>query len=160
MNTFLRTIDKVCRFLSAIAGTVLVFMMLLTVADVIMRAGNRPIMGTYEIVSFSGAVVMGLVNPLTSWMRNHIFADFLIDRFPRKTNKAFRICTRCLAIFLFVMIGWNLMTFGGHLKEASEVSFTLAIPFYPIAYGIGISALIQCFVFVADIFRIIGENHE
>jgi TRAP-type C4-dicarboxylate transport system permease small subunit len=160
MNTLFRTIDKVCRFLSAIAGTVLVFMMFLTVADVIMRAANRPIMGTYEIVSFSGAVVMGLINPLTSWTKNHIFADFLIDRFSKKTNRAFRIGTRCLAIVLFVMIGWNLMKFGGHLKEASEVSSTLAMPFYPIAYGIGISFLIQCFVFAADILRIIGENHE
>lgn len=160
MDTLYRTIDKVCRFLSAIAGTVLVFMMFLTVADVIMRAANRPIMGTYEIVSFSGAVVMGLVNPLTSWTKNHIFADFLIDRFSKKTNRAFRICTRCMAIGLFIMIGWNLVKFGGHLKEASEVSFTLAMPFYPIAYGIGVSAFIQCFVFVADIFRIIGESHE
>ncbi|OPY74812.1 MAG: Tripartite ATP-independent periplasmic transporter [Syntrophorhabdus sp. PtaU1.Bin058] len=160
MNTLFRTVDIVCKFLSAIAGIILVFMMLLTVADVIMRTANRPIIGTYEIVSFSGAVVMGLINPLTSWTRNHIFADFLIDRLSVKANKAFKIGTRCLAIGLFFMIGLELVKFGGHLKEASEVSSTLAVPFYPIAYGIGVSAFIQCIVFVADILRITGENHE
>ncbi len=53
----------------------------LTVMDVILRALRRPILGTYELVAFSGAVVIGFSVPLTSWLRGHIFVDFFILRF-------------------------------------------------------------------------------
>jgi TRAP-type C4-dicarboxylate transport system permease small subunit len=159
METLFRTVERLTRVLGGGAGVALVFMMCLTAADVILRAFNRPIMGTYEIVSFLGAIVMGLVNPLVSWTKNHIFADFLIVKFPVKMRKGFQVGTRCIALGLFILIGWNLILFGSHLKEASEVSATLAIPFYPIAYGIAVSAFIQCLVFMTDILRIVrGEE--
>lgn len=160
MRIFFRTVKQLVRLLGMGAGVTLIFMMCLTVADVILRAFNRPIIGTYEIVAFSGAVVIGLVNPLTSWNKKHIFADFLIARFSDRKRKVFQICTKFLAIWLFVMIGWNLMEFGNHLQEAEEVSATLAIPFYPIAYGLGLSAFIQCFVFMVDILRTAGKKYE
>jgi hypothetical protein len=38
-------------------------MMFLTVADVLMRAGGRPILGTYEMVALSLALVIGFSIP-------------------------------------------------------------------------------------------------
>ena len=158
MVRLLKEVERLTHLLSVGAGVFLVSMMWLSVADVVLRFFfNRPIMGTFEIVAFSGAIVMGLINPLTSQKKIHVCTDFLVLRFPLRTRKAFRIVTRCLAIGLFLMFGWNLIAFGTHLREAAEVSSTLAFPFYPIAYGLGISAFIQCLVFLC---QIIGENHE
>ncbi len=158
MVRLLKEVERLTHHLSIGAGVFLVFMMCLTVADVILRFFfNRPIMGTYEIIAFSGAIVMGLVNPLTSQKKIHVCTDFLILKFPLRTKKAIRIATRCLAIGLFLMFGWNLIKFGTNYREAAEVSSTLAMPFYPIAYGLGISAFIQCLVFLC---QIIGEKHE
>lgn len=42
LENFIRTLAKI---LNIIAGTALTFMMFLTVADVLMRAGGRPILG-------------------------------------------------------------------------------------------------------------------
>jgi len=104
-NLFLTAIEKVSRFLNRIAGMSLTLLMVLTVADVLLRAilslgrwllgqgvllplGNiivghvRPIVGTYELVALLGAVVIGFSVPLTSWLRGHIYVDFFIFRFP------------------------------------------------------------------------------
>ena len=52
----LRFISKVLNF---IAGGAVTFMMLLTVADVLLRAGGHPIIGTFEIVALLLALVIG-----------------------------------------------------------------------------------------------------
>jgi TRAP-type C4-dicarboxylate transport system permease small subunit len=134
--------------------------MLLTVTDVILRYFRRPILGTYELVAFSGAVVIGFALPFTSWVRGHIYVDFLILRFSQKVRNYFNIITRCLVIVLFFLIGWNLIKYGMDLQQTEEVSLTLQMPFYPVAYGMGICCFIQCLVMVCDVLKIFRGKYE
>jgi TRAP-type C4-dicarboxylate transport system permease small subunit len=182
-DLFLTTIERMSRFLNGIAAISLTFLMFLTVADVALRAilslgrwllaqgvllslGNlivdhvRPIVGTYELVGLLGAVVIGFSIPLTSWLRGHIYVDFFLFRFPQKTRNAFNIATRCISIFLFLMIGWNLIKYGLDLHRAGEVTLTLQIPAYPIVFGVGICCFIQCLVLIGDIVKIYGDSFD
>ena len=160
MEGFLNKIRYISRILNTIAGISLTFLMLLTTADVILRSFRRPIVGTYELVAFSGAVVIGFSIPLTSWVRGHVYVDFLILRFSQKIRNVFNVVTRCLVIMLFLLIGWNLMKYGIDLQKSGEVSVTLQVPFYPVAYGIGICCFFQCLVFLCDILKIRGGEYE
>ena len=160
MGWFLDKVWKLSRLINFIGGVSLAFIMFLTVADIILRSFRRPIIGTYELVAFSGAVVIGFSVPYTSWMRGHVYTDFLILRFSKKIRNVFNIVTRCLGIWLFFMIGWNLIKYGMDLKKAGEVSLTLTMPFFPIAYGVGVCCFVQCLVMVCDILKIFGGKYE
>ena len=160
MNGFLNKIKGLSRFFNVIAGISLTFLMLLTVMDVILRALKRPIVGTYELVAFSGAVVIGFAVPLTSWLRGHIFVDFFILRFSQKVRNIFNITTRCLVIVLFFLIGWNLIKYGMDLQKSGEVSLTLQMPFYPVAYGVAVCCFVQCLVLICDVIKIFGGEYE
>ncbi len=160
MKGFLSKIEGLSRFLNIIAGISLTFLMLLTVMDVILRALRTPIVGTYELVAFSGAVVIGFAVPLTSWLRAHIYVDFFILKFSQKVRNVFNFITRCLVIALFFLIGWNLIKYGMDLQKSGEVSLTLQMPFYPVAYGVGLCCFIQCLVLVGDIVKIFGGEYE
>ncbi len=160
MEGLLNIIRVGSRFLNVIAGISLTFMMGLTVLDVILRSFRKPIVGTYELVAFSGAVVIGFSLPFTSWIRGHIYVDFIISRFSKKIRNAFNIVTRCLVIWLFLMIGWNLIKYGMDLQKSGEVSLTLQMPFYPVAYGIGICCFIQCLTIGCDFLKIYRGKYE
>ena len=160
MKGFLDKINGVSRFLNVIAGVSLTFLMLLTVMDVILRSLKRPIVGTYELVAFSGAVVIGFSVPLTSWVRGHIYVDFFILRFSQKVRNVFNIATRCVVIILFFLISWNLIKYGMDLQKSGEVSLTLQMPFYPVAYGVGICCFVQCLVLICDIVKVFGGEYE
>jgi TRAP-type C4-dicarboxylate transport system permease small subunit len=160
MKGFLVKIEGVSRFLNIIAGISLTFLMLLTVMDVVLRTLKRPIVGTYELVAFSGAIVIGFALPLTSWLRAHIFVDFFILKFSQKSRNIFNISTRCVVIILFFLIGWNLIKYGMDLQKSGEVSLTLQMPFYPVAYGLAVACFIQCLVMVCDILKISGGKYE
>ncbi len=160
MKGFLSSIKSLSRFLNIIAGISLTFLMLLTVMDVILRMLRMPIVGTYELVAFSGAVVIGFAIPLTSWLRAHIFVDFFILKFSQKTRNIFNVSTRVIVIGLFFLLGWNLIKFGMDLQKSGEVSLTLQMPFYPVAYGVGACCFIQCLVLICDILKIAGGEYE
>jgi len=160
MSGFLNKVNGLSRFLNVIAGISLTFLMLLTVMDVILRALKKPIVGTYELVAFSGAVVIGFAVPLTSWLRGHIFVDFFILRFSQKVRNIFNITTRCLVIVLFFLIGWNLIKYGMDLQKSGEVSLTLQMPFYPVAYGVAVCCFVQCLVLICDVIKILGGKYE
>jgi len=160
MGWFSDKVWKLSRLINIIGGSSLAFIMFLTVTDIILRSFRRPILGTFEIVAFSGAVVIGFSLPYTSWMRGHIYTDFLILRFSQKIRNIFNIVTRGMGMWLFIIIGWNLLRYGMDLKKVGEVSPTLTMPFYPVAYGLGICCFIQCLVLLCDILKIIGGKHE
>ncbi len=157
---FLRLIYLLGRLMEIVAGVALVFMMSLTTFDVILRALGRPIIGTYEIVSFSGGVVIGFAMPITSWVRGQIFVDFFYQKFGQFWQNVFNVATRVMAVLLFLFVGWNLLTLATDMMKSGEVSITLQLPFYPIAYGIGIACFVQCLVLIGDFVKIAGGEYE
>lgn len=160
MNRFLNEIRRLSRFINIIAGISLVFLMSITLADVLLRSFKVPIPGTYELVALSSAVVIGFSLPFTSWMRGHIYVDFLLVKLPKKVRDIVNLCTRFMVLVLFVLIGWNLIRYGIALHRSGEVSLTLNIPFYPVAYGLGICSFIQCLVMFCDMVKIVGGDYE
>ena len=158
MGGFLRTIFRIIIFMNVIAGIALTFIILLTVCDVALRALGRPILGVYEIVAMAGGIVIGFVTPFTSWVRGHIFMDFVIERLSPRVKNAFDVVTRCVGIALFLMISWNVIKIGTNLYSVDEVSLTLELPLFPIAYGVGFCFFVLSVVLFCDILKIIGGS--
>jgi TRAP-type C4-dicarboxylate transport system permease small subunit len=160
MDGLLRIIFRLTQGGNHVAGVTLTLVMGLTVADVILRILGKPIVGAFELVAFLGAMVIGFSIPFTSWVRGHIFVDFLIMKFSKGVRKGIHVFTRLLGLGLFGLIGWNLMKMGADLQRSGEVSPTLHVPFYPVVYGIGMVCLIQVLVMIADIVKVLKEQYE
>jgi TRAP-type C4-dicarboxylate transport system permease small subunit len=155
---------NILRFISSllntIAGIAVTFMMLLTVADVLLRAGGRPIIGTFEIVSLLLALVIGFGIPQVSIDRGHVYMDFLMDKLSKRWRNVMNTFTRVLCLILFAFIGINLFNVGARFQASGEVSPTIMIPFYPVAYGVAVCCLLECCVFMFDIVRIWRGQYE
>lgn len=160
MQSIINKVHGLSKLLNVIAGIAITFLMFLTVTDVILRSFRRPIVGTYELVAFSGAIVIGFAVPLTTFLKGHVLVDFFVLRFPKGIRNIVHIVTRLLGIVLFSLLGWNLIKLGMDLYRTGEVSLTLQLPFYPVAYGIGICCFVQCLVLIAHILQVIGGTYE
>lgn len=150
----------ISNWLNAIGAVTLTFMMLLTVADVLLRAVARPILGTYEIASILLAVVIGFSIPKVSLDRGHVYMEFLIERLSRRNRAIMFSFTRILCIALFSLIGYNLFSVANEFRLSGEVTPTIQLPFYPTAYGVGVCCFLECFVLVFDILKIWKIRHE
>ena len=160
LSKFLLTMQKISGTLNTVAGSSLILLMTLTMADVFLRFFKNPIVGTYELVAYAGAVAIGFSIPYTSWARGHIYVDFFTGKLPVAGRRIFQVATRLLGMILFLIMGWNLIIMGKDLQISGEVSLTLQFPFFYIVYGLGGVCLIQIFVLLADIFKVFTGRYE
>jgi TRAP-type C4-dicarboxylate transport system permease small subunit len=161
MGSFLNVIERVSRYTDVVAGAALIFIMLLTSFDVVLRYLGMPILGSYDMVSLGGAFVIGFAVPRSSWDKTHVSVDILVERIPER-KVIFEISTRLLALALFVVLTWNFFTLGFGFYRTGEVTLTLEFPLYPIPFVLGFCSLVECFVLLADAVRasIAGGSHE
>lgn len=161
MNSLIGAVKRFSSWMNGLSGIVLFLMMMLTVVDVGLRIFWKPITGTYELVAMAGAVVVAFAIPQTSWDNAHIFVDFLLEKRSRAVKTAFGCFTKLLGVMLFVMLGYYLLLKSNHLFRSGDVSLTLGIPYYPVAYGLAFCAFLQAFVLVLHMVMLFknGENN-
>lgn len=160
MKSAYNVLLRVSKWLNAVGAITLTFMMLLTVADVILRIVSRPILGTYEVVSILLAVVIGFSIPKVSLDKGHVYMEFLINVLSRRNRSILFTFTRILCIALFFLIGYNLFSVANEFRLSGEVTATIQLPFYPVAYGVGVCCFLECFVFAFDILNIWKNKNE
>jgi TRAP-type C4-dicarboxylate transport system permease small subunit len=160
METLFRILQRVGKVLNYIGGVALTFMMFLTVADVLLRAGGHPILGAYELVSLTLAIVIGFTIPKVSLDRGHVYMEILLEKLSKRDRAIMNTFTRILGVILFAIIGYNLFLIGNEFHTSGEVSSTLKLPFFPISYFVGVCCFIECFVFIFDIARIWRGQYE
>jgi TRAP-type transport system small permease protein len=157
MEKYLHILQFANKGMDMVAGAALVLMMLLTTCDVVLRYLGHPIPGSYDLVSFGAAFVIGFALPRTSWEKMHITVDILIEKMPKR-RVILDLATRVMALALFVLLGWNLIALGASFFTTGEETMTIGIKIYPIAYALGFCAFLQCCVLIGDIVRILLQR--
>jgi TRAP-type C4-dicarboxylate transport system permease small subunit len=155
MGKFIVLTRNLSLLLNWVAGLSLVVMMGLTCADIIFRLFRRPILGTYEIVGFLGAVVVAFAMAQTTIDRGHVAVQVLVSKFSPSIQKSIYLITNLMSLFLFVLIAMECVVYGNDFRKSGEVSLTLRFPFYPVLYGIAFSSVVVCFILWVDFWRVI-----
>jgi len=158
MYDLLRVIKRLARIFNWVAGWSLIGMTGLTCADVVLRAFRHPILGTYEIVGFLGAVVIAFAMAETTVERGHVAVEFLVSKLPLRVQGIIYLITHILGIILFALIAYECWSYGNDLKASGEVSLTLKLPFFPVLYGISVSAMVVCLILLGDIFLMLTRG--
>jgi TRAP-type C4-dicarboxylate transport system permease small subunit len=153
MDTFEKLADWLASRAYWVAGAAIVFMMLLTCADIVLRLFRMPIPGTYELVCFMGAVAVAFAMAHTSNENGHVAVSLVVRLFPGRVQGIIEIFTNTFVLILFILIAWRSVLYAETIRVSGEVSLTLKLPFYPFIYGIALSAAIVCLVKIIDIHK-------
>lgn len=145
------------RRLGIIAAVAIFSMMALTCADVILRLFRMPIPGTYEIVSFMGAVAVSFAIAHTSVEKGHVAVSLVVQLLPKRAQAVIESILAALGIILFALIAWQSVLYGLDCQSSGEVSLTLQLPFYPIIYGVALGAGVVCLVLLVDFLNAIAS---
>jgi TRAP-type C4-dicarboxylate transport system permease small subunit len=139
--------------LGLVAAAAIFFMMALTCADVFLRLFRMPIPGTYEIVSFMGAVAVSFAVAHTSVEKGHVAVDLVVQLFSKRAQAVIESIIAGFGVILFALIAWQSGIYALDCQRSGEVSLTLQMPFYPIIYGVALGALIECLVLTVDLLN-------
>jgi TRAP-type C4-dicarboxylate transport system permease small subunit len=160
MQRFFSTTLRFSKGLNWVGGVILALMMLLTVVDVVLRYLGGAITGTFELMSFAGALVAGFAIAQTSQDGAHVSVDMLTQALSGRRKSVLLVFTKLIGIGVFALLAWSLFLKGNDLYKTGEVSLTLHVPYYPVAYGLSFSSLVECFVLLSDILKAMFRGGE
>ena len=118
MDILERTSRELARILYWVAGIAIVAMMLLTCIDVALRfcvtiyhethweflVPLRPIPGTYELGCYMATVAVAFAMAHTTVEKGHVAVSFVVDLFPKKTQRIIATITNSFGFILFILI--------------------------------------------------------
>lgn len=142
-------IPKVSGFL---AMGVLIFMMLLTVTDVFLRATlNKPIIGTTEITEqmMVAAVFLGL-----GWcaiQERHIKVDLFVSRYSKSTQKIIDITIQAIGLIFVAIFCWRTFMTTLMVKTLGITCSYIGVPKYPF-YAIATVGWLALFLAMAGLY--------
>ena len=161
MEKLKRIVSGLSKFMGVIAGTTLIFVMLLTVLDVILRYFGYPIIGVYDLVALGGGIIIGFSMPLAAERKVHVFMEMALQANSRTAQRVLSLVTRLIVFGISFLVAWNLIRLGLGFRETGEVSLTIQIVYYPIAIGLGVCFFIQMLVILVEILEgFSGTEHE
>ena len=118
-------------------GVSLLALTLLATTNVALRIFRVPASGTYEVVSFLGAIVTAGALGHTQKRKDHIVVDILSDKFPAPVKRVLDRVSYALILVFFSIVSWQTFVYGRRLMATGEVSEALKIAYYPFVFLVG-----------------------
>lgn len=147
-------INRICVYLSVIA---LMFAMFLTTADVLGRFFGSPIMGVYELVELSLAVVVFGALGNSQITKSHIGIDFFIVKLPLRWQHAIDTVSYCICFVLFSVAFWQMLIYAKRMYDVNLETGVLTIPIYPWVIFSAFGVLLIVFVLLGDFIKMAAK---
>ena len=138
-------IFQLSKAMGVIAIGFLIAMMLLTVADVLLRKlFNSPILGSVELVEVMMIFTGFLGLAWCAFNDSHIKVDLIVGSFPPRVQNIIDSITYLLTIVICAILSWRSIIESFAVHESNAFTPTLKIPLYPfyIVVGIGFGVLL------------------
>jgi len=141
------------------AGTVVLgVMVLLTVADVLLRLVlNRPIRGALEIIEFLMVIVVFSAMAYTGLLRGHIVIQILSSRLPERPRAILDSIADLISIVFCCLIIWQGIAQAQMTRLRNDISGVLSIPVSPFYYVLVLGIALMCLVFLANLLDSVGR---
>ena len=128
------------------AALFLAAMMLLTVADVALRAfANQPIRGTYELIELGLACTIFIALPAVFLRDEHLVVDVVDQLAPTPVVRLLDLAGALVSLAVLGVMLWRMVPLARDMQEFGDVTADLSIPkivyWVPVLVGVGASAL-------------------
>lgn len=153
MTWLARIVHRLSDALDRVAQAGVLLMMLLAAGNVLLRSVGRPIVGTYDYVSFAGAMVATLALARCGLQKGHIEVELFVTRLPVRVQRAIAILTGLLSLATFILVTWQLVRLAGSLRLRGELSMTSLLPFYPYVFGMAVGTALLCLVLLLELLK-------
>jgi TRAP-type C4-dicarboxylate transport system permease small subunit len=143
-----------------VGGVSLLAITLLATMNVALRMFQVPVSGSYEVVSFLGAIVTAGALGYTQKRKDHIVVDILSDKFPSKVKRVLDRVSYLLILVFFSIVSWQTFVYGKRLMRTGELSETLKIAYYPFVFLVGIGFAVLALTSFLDLIETFWTREE
>ena len=141
-------------------GVSLLALTFLATMNVALRIFRVPVGGTYEVVSFLGAIVTAGALGYTQKRKDHIVVDILSEKFPVKVKRVLDRVNYAVILVFFSIVSWQTFVYGKRLLLTGELSETLKFAYYPFVFLVGIGFAVLALTIFLDLIGTVRTREE
>jgi len=156
----LHFIARAPRAMMALAGVLLLALVLVSGANVILRMCGIPFAGTWELAGFSGALLASFALAETQRRRGHVELDFLTRRYSPRAQRVAGAVNVSLGAAVMAVVSLQLVRCALGKMRAGELSETLRLPFAWVMLAVAVGFVLLALVYVADAANACFKNEE
>ena len=157
LELFFAAVRKLTIGFALLAGTAVLGMMGVTVADVVLRVFKVGIVGAYDIVRVCGVVAISCALPYITAVKGHIAIQFLYRSFAPPGRRVLDFGFRLVALVLFAFLVYQNIRYGLSLYASGELMPTLRMPVFWMPGLIAFNALL---VFIVILHHLLHPGQE
>ena len=142
----LRGLNSATKILNWVGYISLIGIVLITCVDVFGRyCLNKPLLGGFELLELSMAVLGGFAMLYTTIQRGHISVDLFLVKFSKRAQLIIDIFGSLIGFGIWGIIGYQVYLLGLHSLKAGDTTGDLGLPVSPfqfiLALGIALYSL-------------------
>jgi TRAP-type C4-dicarboxylate transport system permease small subunit len=141
-------------------GVSLLALTVLATMNVALRIFQVPVSGTYEVVSFLGAIVTAGALGHTQKRKDHIVVDILSEKFPAPVKRVLDRVSYTLIFVFFSIVSWQTFVYGKRLMRTGELSETLKIAYYPFVFLVSAGFAVLALTVLLDLVETVWVREE
>ncbi|MGB9903913.1 MAG: TRAP transporter small permease [Desulfotomaculales bacterium] len=140
--------------LAWLAGVALILMMLLSVANIVLRLAHRPLGGTAEIVGWLAALTAAFALGYTQQRRGHVAIDLFVERLPKRPQAFIGAAVAFAAGIIFALAAWQVGVLAYRLSRLGKLSETTHVSYAPFVYAVALGLVCLTLVLIADLLKL------
>ena len=144
-------------WMARIAGGALGAIVFLVVGNILSRLVWQPILGTFELVSLLGGVVISLGLAHCAIEKGHVALSVLVERLSPRVQTIIDRVTTIFSLFISGLIAWQCIVYGTAMLHEGYVSDALAIPIFPFIYGTAFGFGVLCLVLLVELYESLAK---
>ena len=152
--------ESAARIMTRAAAVALFGMMLVTLADIVLRQTvNLPVFGNVELVQLALVAVVYLALPETFLRSEHVTVDVIDLAISPRARAALRTAAAALTLAFLVAMGWRMVSPALDTLEFGDSTMDLGLPLIwywaPMILGVSCGAAGMCLVLAREAIRIL-----
>jgi TRAP-type C4-dicarboxylate transport system permease small subunit len=158
---YLESLNRILnQLLMWVAGSLLLAMVVMICANVFLRRVWTPLLGTFELMGYFGAIITAFALGFTQIKGGHISVDILVLRFSQKTQRILNGLNNLFCMVFFALVTWQISSYATTLWRTGEVTETLKIVYYPFTYGVALGCAVFSLVFLTNFLNAVIPKKE
>ncbi len=134
---------KIAHTLNGIGVVIIFLLMLLTVADVVLRKiFNKGILGTLEISEFMMAAIVFFSLAEGELKDRNVSVDLVVNRLSLKNRALIDALVKIIGLVLYCCITFAVFSYAFLMKSSGEVSLDLWLPKYPLIFIVAVALIL------------------
>jgi TRAP-type C4-dicarboxylate transport system permease small subunit len=158
LDSATKVTTSLSRGLNIAATVVLALMMMMSVADVLLRHTLKwAIPDSQELVEFMMICVAFWAMAWCAVKKGHVAVDLLVLRFSPRTRAIFDSFTYFFAFFFCAVVSWRVFLEAPIVMDFGSASLLLQVPTYPFYFALALGLAVLCLVILIQFIQLVHK---